>query len=76
MSLLTPITYAEAETLFNLSMDGLAQVNGELDLLERREPATRDLLYGPRALETMQGVRDDLVDLLCDTAAALSGAAT
>ena len=76
MSLLTPITYAEAGTLFSLSMDGLAQVNGELDLLERREPATRDLLYGPQALEAMQGVRDDLVDLLCDTAAALSGAAT
>jgi hypothetical protein len=76
MSLLAPIVHDEAEALFNTLMNGLAIVNDELELLGRREPATRELLYGPRALEAMQGVRDDLVDLLCDTAAALSGAAT
>ena len=76
MSPLTAITGTEAHALWNLAFRGLGQVNDELTELERCPSGTRALLYGPRALEAMQGVRDDMVDLLCDAADVLSTTAT
>lgn len=74
MSPITGLTFREATNLFNLTLGGLAATDAELDHLTRMPPATRDMLYGSGLLNAYRGVRDDLADLLRDTAAALYAA--
>ena len=71
MRLHMDLTAAEAQTLFARTLGGIQQVDEELAALEHCTPDARSYIYGPGALESMRGVRDDLADLLSDTAAAL-----
>ena len=74
MALITRLTWKEATTLFSYTLAGLQATDAELDHLTRMPPATRDLLYGSGLLDAYYGVRDDLADLLRETAAALYAA--
>ena len=74
MRLHMDLTAAEAQALFARTLAGIQQADEELASLEHCPASARDYVYGPGALESMRGVRDDLVDLLSDTAAALDAA--
>ena len=71
MRLHMDLTAAEAQALFARALGGIQQADEELAALEHCSPPVRHYVYGPGALESMRGVRDDLLDLLSDTAAAL-----
>ena len=74
MRLHMDLTAAEAQALFARTLAGIQRADEELAALEHCSPYVRHYVYGPGALESMRGVRDDLVDLLSDTAAALDAA--
>jgi hypothetical protein len=64
VNLLAALTPAERDLVAAHMIVALQDTVAEVDSLTRCPPATRTLLYGPRALENAQGVRDDLTDLL------------
>jgi hypothetical protein len=68
--LLDVITQDEADALASAILTEMPFVNDELARLERCPPSARDLCYGPRILQATYGMRDDMVDLLADVAAA------
>ena len=72
MRLVMDLTAAEASTLFTRTLAGIRQCSDEMDGLGRLAPDVRDYVYGPRTLEGVHGVRDDMIDLLTDAADALS----
>ena len=74
MRLHMDLTAAEAQALFARALAGIQQADEELAMLEHCPPRARDFVYGPGALESMRGVRDDLVTLLSDINAALEAA--
>jgi len=74
MRLHMDLTAAEAQALFARTLAGIQRADEELASLEHCPASARDYVYGPGLLEATRGVRDDLVDLLSDTAAALDAA--
>ena len=66
MALLSVLTHAEGKQLEDRLMEAFREVNEELDHLERLNPLTRSLLYGPGLIRAYQGVRFDLLDILAD----------
>jgi hypothetical protein len=66
MPVLGTLTITEAGKLFWQLIGAIADVNRELDALERCPKAIRDDMYGRDCLEHYQGIRDDLVDLVAD----------
>lgn len=72
MPLLAALTHAELIALEGKILDDLHEVNAELDQLERFPRPARDLAYGPGVLQGVEGVRNDMVDLLGEAAIALA----
>lgn len=58
------ITRTEAHTLVNMIMDDIPYLMEEIGHLEVMPKTVRDLCYGPTALESTYGVRDDVLLLL------------
>ena len=63
LGLLSPQQTAELENRF---FQALEDTSDEMGRLEALNPPVRELLYGPRALESLRDVRNDLVDILAD----------
>lgn len=64
MGVLARLTPAERDALWWDIYKAAREATTEIWRLARLSPDARTLLYGARALEMMQGMADDLIDLL------------